>query len=150
MATSEAPPVHEPATTAWHAALARRAKLPILEVAERSGELPTPGIHQSLRKARNGSASDLGCGFEKRVKLLVADGERPVEAVLEVRCQPGNGVPASPLKQVYAHPLGSHIEPEALAYVEIHGFHFGKVLSTHRGRPQSRKGSRAEKSWSRK
>lgn len=49
--------------------------------------------------------------------------------VLEVRGQPRHRVPAASFEQVYPHPLGSHIEPEALAYVEIHGFHFGQVLA---------------------
>ena len=74
------------------------------------------------------AVSDLGCRFVKGVKLLVADGEGPVEVVLQVRGQPGHRVPTASFEQVYTHPLGRHIESEAFTYVEVHGFHFGQVF----------------------
>ena len=84
------------------------------------------------RSATEGSrprASHLGYRPQNSVEFVVSDGQGSVEVVLQVGGQPRHRVPAAALEQVYAHPLSSHIEPEALAYVEVHGFHFGQILA---------------------
>ena len=82
------------------------------------------------RSATEGSrplASRFGYRPQNSVEFVVGDRQGSVEVMLEVRGEPGHGVPTTAFEQVHTHPLGSHIKSEALAYMEVHGFHLGQA-----------------------